>query len=197
MSSCRSARCLTDRLYAATWQRHRTVAAYVGGGPESGIHMSEDGGDTWTELTNGLARQAIWAKSDWQSPRERPDVLYAAIELNRRTGGVWRSENRGAIVGENVRCGRRQAPARTIITENFTQVRTNSIQSISRQQHTQVSDDGGETWRGINNEFTSMLMITRSRSALTIPTTFSWVPMAVSMKAMTTRSPGDSSITCP
>ena len=43
-----------DRLYAATWQRHRTVAALMGGGPESGLHRSEDGGDTWTELKSGL-----------------------------------------------------------------------------------------------------------------------------------------------
>lgn len=36
-----------DVLYAATWQRHRTVAAYLGGGPGSGIHRSTDGGETW------------------------------------------------------------------------------------------------------------------------------------------------------
>jgi photosystem II stability/assembly factor-like uncharacterized protein len=34
-------------LYAATWQRHRTVAAYLGGGPKTGIHKSTDGGKTW------------------------------------------------------------------------------------------------------------------------------------------------------
>ena len=27
-----------DMLYAATWQRHRIVASYLGGGPKSGIH---------------------------------------------------------------------------------------------------------------------------------------------------------------
>ena len=42
-----------DRIYAATWQRHRTVAALMGGGPESGLHRSEDGGETWTELKSG------------------------------------------------------------------------------------------------------------------------------------------------
>ena len=38
-------------IYAATWDRHRTVAAYMGGGPGSGIHKSEDGGETWKKLT--------------------------------------------------------------------------------------------------------------------------------------------------
>ena len=43
-----------DRIYAATWQRHRTVAAYMGGGPGSGLHKSEDGGETWTALKTGI-----------------------------------------------------------------------------------------------------------------------------------------------
>ena len=32
-----------DHLYAATWQRHRTVAGYMGGGPGTGIYKSTDG----------------------------------------------------------------------------------------------------------------------------------------------------------
>lgn len=35
-----------DRLYAASWQRHRNVAAYMGGGPNTALYRSEDGGDT-------------------------------------------------------------------------------------------------------------------------------------------------------
>ena len=37
-------------LYAATWDRHRTVASYMGGGPGSGIHRSDDNGNTWKGL---------------------------------------------------------------------------------------------------------------------------------------------------
>ena len=33
-----------NRVYAATWQHHRNVAAYMGGGPKSGIYRSDDGG---------------------------------------------------------------------------------------------------------------------------------------------------------
>ena len=43
-----------DVLYAATWQRHRTVAGYMGGGPGTAIYKSTDGGETWNKLTNGL-----------------------------------------------------------------------------------------------------------------------------------------------
>ena len=46
-------------IYAATWDRHRTVAAYMGGGPGSGIHKSEDGGETWKKLTNGIPKSNL------------------------------------------------------------------------------------------------------------------------------------------
>jgi len=84
-----------DRLYAATWQHQRTVAAYMGGGPETGLHMSDDGGETWTKLETGLPTGNLGKIGLAISPMQ-PDVLYAAIELDRRTGGVWRSDDRGA-----------------------------------------------------------------------------------------------------
>ena len=84
-----------DRLYAATWQRHRTVAALMGGGPESGLHRSEDGGDNWTKLTNGLPKSNMGKIGITISP-QNPDVVYAAIELDRTKGAVYRSEDRGA-----------------------------------------------------------------------------------------------------
>ncbi|MDP5052420.1 MAG: glycosyl hydrolase, partial [Congregibacter sp.] len=82
-------------LYAATWQHQRTVAAYIGGGPESGLHRSLDGGKTWTRLNQGLPTGNM-GKIGLAISLQNPDVVYAAIELDRRTGGVWRSEDRGA-----------------------------------------------------------------------------------------------------
>ena len=84
-----------DTLYAATWQHHRTVAAYMGGGPESGIHKSSDGGETWQRLKSGLPSGNM-GKIGLAISQQDPDVLYAAIELNRREGGVWRSDDAGA-----------------------------------------------------------------------------------------------------
>ncbi len=84
-----------DRLYCATWDRHRTVAAYMGGGPGTGLHKSEDGGETWTELKSGLPSSNMGKIGLAISPQQ-PDVLYAAIELDRRKGAVYRSADRGA-----------------------------------------------------------------------------------------------------
>ncbi|WP_297764492.1 glycosyl hydrolase [uncultured Muriicola sp.] len=84
-----------DRLYAATWQRHRTVAALMGGGPDSGLHRSEDGGETWEKLSTGLPKSNMGKIGIAISPQQ-PDVLYAAIELDRTKGAVYRSEDRGS-----------------------------------------------------------------------------------------------------
>lgn len=84
-----------NRLYAATWQRHRTVAGYVGGGPGTAIYRSEDGGESWTKLSAGLPSGNM-GKIGLAISAQQPDVVYAAIELERRKGGVYRSSNRGA-----------------------------------------------------------------------------------------------------
>jgi photosystem II stability/assembly factor-like uncharacterized protein len=84
-----------DLLYAATWDRHRTVAAYLGGGPGSGIHRSRDGGETWEKLSSGIPGSNLGKIGLAISP-QNPDVVYAAITLDRREGGVYRSENQGS-----------------------------------------------------------------------------------------------------
>ena len=81
-------------LYAATWDRHRTVAALMGGGPGSGIHRSDDEGVTWKKLSGGLPSSNMGKIGITLSPQQ-PDVVYAAIELDRTTGAVYRSTNRG------------------------------------------------------------------------------------------------------
>ena len=82
-------------LYAATWQRHRTVAAYMGGGPKSGLHRSRDGGETWEQLKSGLPKNKMGKIGLAISPL-KPDTLYAAIELDRRKGAFYRSTDQGS-----------------------------------------------------------------------------------------------------
>ena len=81
-------------IYAATYQKHRTVAAFMAAGPESGIHKSTDGGKTWVELTDGIPEGAKGKISIAISP-QRPNVVYAAVELPQTKGGVFRSDNDG------------------------------------------------------------------------------------------------------
>ena len=83
-----------DCLYAATWQRHRNVAAYMGGGPGSGIYRSDDGGETWNKIMKGIPGSNLGKIGLAISPFDN-DVIYAAVELDRRTGGIYMSTNRG------------------------------------------------------------------------------------------------------
>ena len=43
-----------DMLYVAMLQRRRQVGQLIGGGPESGIYKTTDGGGHCTKLTKGL-----------------------------------------------------------------------------------------------------------------------------------------------
>ena len=81
-------------LYAATWQRHRNVAALLGGGPGTSIYKSVDGGDSWIKINKGLPGSTMGKIGLAISPM-KPNVLYAAIELERRKGAVYRTENSG------------------------------------------------------------------------------------------------------
>lgn len=139
-----------NRLYAATWQHHRNVAAYMGGGPESGIHTSEDGGATWTKLSGGLPGGNMGKIGLTISP-QNPDVVYAAIELNRRKGGVWRSENRGASWTKmSDAVGGGTGPH--YYTEIYASPHQfDKIYMVSNTS--QISEDGGRTWRNLNNQY--------------------------------------------
>ena len=138
-----------DRLYAALWQHQRTVAAYVGGGPESGLWTSEDGGKTWTELKTGLP-QGNKGKIGLTISPLQPDVLYAAIELDRREGGVWRSANRGASwekMSDAVGGGTGPHYYQEIIASPHHFDRLYLMSNTS-----QISYDGGRTWADLNND---------------------------------------------
>ncbi len=139
-----------DRIYAATWQRHRTVAAYMAGGPESGIHVSSDGGETWEELTKGLPDGDMGKIGLAISPQD-PDVLYAAIETNRRSGGVWRSADRGASwtkMSDTVSGGTGPHYYQELYAHPH---QFDKIYLVSN--YSQVSEDGGKTFSGVNMEY--------------------------------------------
>ena len=83
-----------DIIYTSLHQHYRNVAALMNGGPESGIHKSTDGGQTWRELTVGIPSEDKGKIGLSISP-VNPDVVYATIELSQRSGGFWRSSNGG------------------------------------------------------------------------------------------------------
>ena len=81
-------------LYAAAHQRRRQEYTYVGGGPESGLYKSTDGGQTWVEINNGLPKRDMGRIGLAVSPAN-PNVVYAIVEARYDKGGVYRSDNKG------------------------------------------------------------------------------------------------------
>lgn len=138
-----------ETLYAATWQRHRTVATYVGTGPGSGIHVTHDGGESWRKLSEGLPESNM-GKIGLAISTINPDVVYAAIELNQRKGGVYRSENRGASwekMSDEVGGGTGPHYYQELFADPH---RFDRIYIMSN--YSKYSDDGGKTWTPINLE---------------------------------------------
>jgi len=81
-------------LYAAMYQRRRTVFGFSGGGPGSGLHRSVDGGATWTKLTRGLPTSGDMGRMAFDIYRKNTNIVYALVEHS-SFGGVYRSEDKG------------------------------------------------------------------------------------------------------
>ncbi|GEA11413.1 sialidase family protein [Alteromonas sp. KUL49] len=138
-----------DRLYAATWSRQRLIGTYVGTGPGAGIHMSDDGGETWTELKTGLPTGNMGKIGMAISPMN-PDVIYATIETDNRGGGFYRSADQGASwtkMSDEVGGGTGPHYYQEIFADQHQFDRVYIASNYSK-----VSDDGGKTWTPISTE---------------------------------------------
>jgi len=137
-------------VWASTYQRRRTACCMNGGGPGSGIWKSTDAGDTWTRIKGGpldapLGRIAL------DVYRKRPNILYALIE---GPGGGGRGGFGGG--GE----GGPGAPAQAGGQGGGRGGQEAGGQGGGRGGAQAVSptptgfyrsDDGGATWRKVNN----------------------------------------------
>jgi photosystem II stability/assembly factor-like uncharacterized protein len=85
-----------DVLFAASYQRRRNVGVLIGGGPESGVYKSLDGGKTWEKLTKGLPEGDMGRIALAASP-QRADVVYVHVQTaaGKERGGFFRSEDGG------------------------------------------------------------------------------------------------------
>lgn len=91
-------------IFAGMWQLSLRTWNRTSGGPGSGIHMTKDGGETWTKLKdNGLPKGPVGKIALSMTPAN-PDRVYALIETGDgveaisgepESGELWRSEDKG------------------------------------------------------------------------------------------------------
>lgn len=80
-------------IYAALWRAERKPWAMISGGGQDGLYKSTDGGDTWTELKNGLPDGTVGRIGVTVSPAN-PDRVWALVEADKGEG-LYRSDDAG------------------------------------------------------------------------------------------------------
>ncbi len=130
-------------VYASTYQRRRTACCMNGGGPGSGLWKSTDGGDTWTRLKTGIPEGPL-GRIAVDVYRKRPNVLYALIEGPASQGRGGRGvAGRGAAPEAPPGAPPEAPPAQ--FGRGGGGPLNNEPTGLYR------SDDGGATWKKVNN----------------------------------------------
>jgi photosystem II stability/assembly factor-like uncharacterized protein len=80
-------------LFAGLWQARRRPWELTSGGPGSGLYVSRDGGDTWTQLKGNGLPSGLWGKVGVAVAPSDGNRVYALIE--NENGGLFRSDDGG------------------------------------------------------------------------------------------------------
>ena len=81
-------------IYATLWQAYRNPYSLSSGGKGSGLFKSEDGGNTWKEISqNPGLPVGLTGKITVCTSAAKPERVYASIE--NENGGIFRSDDRG------------------------------------------------------------------------------------------------------
>ncbi|MDT8394105.1 MAG: hypothetical protein RQ761_09675 [Bacteroidales bacterium] len=134
-----------DVIYASSEQRRRHVHTKIGGGPESGIHKTTDGGKTWKSLKSGLPGGDVGGIGLAISP-VNPDVVYAIIEAAGESGGFFRTENRGESWQKMSSHHASGQYYNEIFCDPKDVDKVYSMETVSK-----VTLDGGKTWNNVGN----------------------------------------------
>jgi photosystem II stability/assembly factor-like uncharacterized protein len=135
-----------DLLYATSEQRRRHIYSKIGGGPETAVYKSTDGGQNWRKLTNGLPKVDMGGSDIDVSPAN-PDIVYFIVEAQDNAGGFFRSTDRGESWIK--------MSSYTSSGQYFNEICCDPIdeQTIySLEVFTKVTHDGGKTWNNLGNE---------------------------------------------
>jgi photosystem II stability/assembly factor-like uncharacterized protein len=132
-----------DVIYALSEQRRRHFFTKIGGGPESGVHKTTDGGKTWQKLTSGLPSGHVGGGCIEVSP-VNPDYVYLILEASEGKGGFFCSTDRGASWAKMSDYHSSGQYFNMIVCDPADLNKVYSLEVVSK-----VTMDGGKTWNNI------------------------------------------------
>lgn len=132
-----------DVIYALSEQRRRHFFTKIGGGPESGVHKTTDGGKSWQKLTKGLPSGHVGGGCIEVS-KANPDFVYLILEAADNNGGFFRSTDRGASWSKMSDYSSSGQYFNMIVCDPVDVNKVYSLEVVSK-----VTTDGGKTWNSI------------------------------------------------
>lgn len=133
-----------DIMYATSEQRRRTSFTKIGGGPESAVYKSTDGGETWRKIMKGLPSVDIGGMGIDVSPVD-PNVVYLIVEAAEDQSGFYRSVDKGESwdkMSDHASSGQYY---NEIYCDPKNADKVYSVETVSA-----VTTDGGKTWARIS-----------------------------------------------
>jgi len=145
-----------DTLYAAAYERRRTPFGFNGGGPDSAIYKTVDGGATWKKLVKGLPYEngGDTGRIGLDIYRKDSNIVYAIVQHEK--GGTYRSEDKGETWKKMGDTNPRPSYYSQIRVDPNNDLR---IWELGAQMF--YSEDGGKTFstqrvKGIHGDFHAM-----------------------------------------
>ena len=132
-------------MYATSEQRRRRTQTRIGGGPESAIWKSTDGGENWRKLKKGIPCVDKGGIAIAVSPVNH-NTVYAMVEAAMGKGGFFKSTDRGETWNKMSDYNTSGQYFCTIAASPFDENTVYSLETRSK-----YTTDGGKTWKNIGN----------------------------------------------
>ncbi|MGH9200791.1 MAG: WD40/YVTN/BNR-like repeat-containing protein, partial [Vicinamibacterales bacterium] len=132
-----------DLMVAVAHQRRRHTWTLIHGGPESGLHKSTDGGKTWRRVRAGLPSADLGRIVLSFSPAQK-GLVYAKVESSGSPVALYASTDSGDSWER-----RAAVQAQPMYYKNIHADPKNPERVYVPSVQTQVSDDGGRTFRAL------------------------------------------------
>ncbi|MEM1216392.1 MAG: hypothetical protein AAGJ82_11945, partial [Bacteroidota bacterium] len=141
-----------EKLLAAMWEFDRDPWFFNSGGPKSGLYVTYDGGDTWTQRTSddGLPKGDLGRIGIAIAPSS-PNIIYALIEA--KVNGLYKSTDGGkkwSLVSEK-NIGNRPFYYAELYVDPVNENRIYNLYT-----YVSLSEDGGKNFRVIMDYGTNL-----------------------------------------